>query len=212
MNIMKTRREFLCDLGLLSFIILFSDPLVNKWMSTEHDLGRLKFDRKIDKDEQIRVCYLGVGRIGMEIGEKLSRHVEAGIHFVKLSGHDVRQLPFNDGLQRQMPDMYLENQDIIVLVGNVKDPPFLELRRHVIPRAPYIWTIGIVPENDNTNTCALHHVSNEILRIARGSSFPYRDMESFMQSIFAVYLVQHRYIHLEDYYNICQEAFDDFGF
>ena len=211
MNVMKTRREFLYDFGSLSFVILFSDPLVKKWMSPGHNLGCFKFDRKVCQEEQINVCYLGVGRTGMGIGEQLSAHVGANIQFAKLFEDDVRPSPFNDDSSRQMLETHLQKQDIIVLVGKVDDPVFLSMRQFVIPRTSYLWTIGIAPDTAETVSPALHHVPTEILRIARGSSFPYRDPESFIQSIFAVYLVQHQYIHNDDYNVICAEALQDLG-
>jgi hypothetical protein len=211
MDLMKTRREFLYDFGSLSFVILFSDPLVKKWMSPGHNLGCFKFDRKVCQEEQINVCYLGVGRTGMGIGEKLSAHVGANIQFAKLFEDNVRPSPFNDDSSRQMLEKNLHRQDILVLVGKVDDPVFLSMRQFVIPRTPYLWTIGIAPDAAETVSPALHYVPNEILRIARGSSFPYRDPESFIQSIFAVYLVQHQYIHNDDYNVICSEALEDLG-
>jgi len=210
MNVMKTRREFLYDFGSLSFVILFSDPIVKKWTSPGHNLGCFKFDRKVCLEEQINVCYLGVGRTGMGIGEKLSSHVGANIQFAKLFEDDVWPSPFNDDSWRQMLEKNLHKQDILVLVGKVDDPVFLSMRQFVIPRTPYLWTIGIASDA-KTVSPALHHVPTEILRIARGSSFPYRDPENFIQSIFAVYLVQHQYIHNDDYNAICAEALEDLG-
>ena len=210
MNVMKTRREFLYDFGSLSFVILFSDPLVKKWMSPGHNLGCFKFDRNVCQEEQINVCYLGVGRTGMGIGEKLSAHVGANIQFAKLIEDDVWPSPFNDDSSRKMLGKNLHKQDILVLVGKVDDPVFLSMRQFVIPRTPYLWTIGIASDA-KTVSPALHHVPTEILRIARGSSFPYRDPENFIQSIFAVYLVQHQYIHNDDYNVICAEALQDLG-
>ena len=211
MNVMKTRREFLYDFGSLSFVILFSDPIVKKWTSPGHNLGCFKFDRKVCLEEQINVCYLGVGRTGMGIGEKLSAHVGANIQFAKLFEDDLRPSSFNYGSWQQMLGKNLHKQDILVLVGKLDDPAFSGLRQFVIPRTPYLWTIGIAPDAAETDSPALHHVPNEILRIARGSSFPYRDPENFIQSIFAVYLVQHHYIHNDDYNDICAEALEDLG-
>ena len=210
MNVMKTRREFLYDFGSLSFAILFNDLLVKKWLSPGNNLGCFKFDRKVCPEEQINVCYLGVGGTGMDIGEKLSAHVGANIQFAKLFEDGTWPSPCNDDSWRKILGPHLQKQDMIVLVGKVDDPVFSGLRQFVIPRTPYLWTIGIAPTPE-TDSHTLHHVPNEILRITRGPSFPYQDPENFIQSIFAVFLVQHQYIHNYDYNDICAEALDDLG-
>jgi hypothetical protein len=211
MNMMKTRREFLYDFSVLSCVILFSDPLVKKWMSPGHNLGCFNFGCKVCQEEQINVCYLGVGRTGMGGGEKLSAYVGANIQFAKLFENDVWTSPLNDESWLQMLEIHLQKQDIVVLVGKVDDPAFSDLRQFVIPRVPYLWTIGILSETFEMDRLDFHHEPKEILRLVSSSSSVFKNAESFIQSIIAIYLVQHKYIHDDDFRNICMEAFCELG-
>jgi hypothetical protein len=208
---MKTRREFIYDFGSLSFAILLSNPLIKKWISSEHKLECFKFDHKADQDKQIKVCFLGVGHTGTWVGEKLAKHVGVNIQFAQLSGNDVRPSLINRSLWQQILEKNINDQDITVLVGNVDDPVFLGIRQFLISRVSCLWTIGILSEDLEMDTLALNYDSKEIMRLVRHSSSIFHDMENLMQSIFAIYLVQHKYIYDEDYQEICREAFEEFG-
>jgi len=46
-------------------------------------------------------------------------------------------------------------------------------------------------------------VCNELMRIAYGISFPYQVSECFIQSLLAIYMVQHNYKYAADYDLLC---------
>ncbi|HQB28402.1 MAG TPA: hypothetical protein PLO29_05580 [Paludibacter sp.] len=93
----------------------------------------------------------------------------------------------------------LEKQGMVVLVSDINDPLFFDLRNYVIAHSCGIWTKCMVPETADKLIYDRHYVPNEILRIIRGLSFPYKDTGSFIQSILAIFMVQYSHKHDEDF-------------
>jgi hypothetical protein len=98
-----------------------------------------------------------------------------------------------------------------ILVSDMDVPIFFQLRQFVISHTPFIWTICMVSEAAEKDIFDLHYSPNEIMRLSRSKLFPYQDIEDFIQSILAIYMVQYSYTHNNDFYNIYAEALDGLG-
>ena len=211
MTILKTRREFLCDIGTLSFAIAFNSNLLSKIPTLSRNLDILKMDLHRWQEEPINVCYLGSGSTGMEIGNKLSEYFGTPLQKVNLRQGNWRPFSFSINSWKDTVETNMQKQSMAVLVSDIDDPIFFDLRQFVISRAPYLWTICMASKTDEKDIFDLHYEPNEILRVARGSSFPYQDTGNFVKSILAIYQVQNSYRHNKEFYNICSEALEDLG-
>lgn len=211
MQALKTRREFLYDAGALSFAVIFHDTLVNTILPPLHTIGLLNIDWNDWPAEQIKICYLGLGSTGMEIGNNLSEYFGTPLQKVNLRQDSWLPFSFNRNSWQNIIEKNLEKQSMAVIVSDIDDPIFFELRKLVISRTPYLWTICMASKTDEKDISDLHYEPNEILRIVRATSFPYKEPENFIQSILAIYMVQHSYKHDKDFYNICTKAMEELG-
>ncbi|MDD5344608.1 MAG: hypothetical protein PHW12_09330 [Smithella sp.] len=211
MQALKTRREFLYDVGALSFVVAFNDTLLNKILSPLHSIGVLDIDRNDWPEEQINICYLGLGSTGMEIGNNLSEYFGTTLQKVNLRQDNWRPFSFSLNSLKDKLEASLQKQSMAVLVSDIDDPIFFDLRKCVISSVPFLWTICMASKTDEKDIFDLHYEPNEILRIARGSSFPYQDTGNFVQSILAIYQVQASLKHNDDFQDIWMEALKDLG-
>lgn len=211
MQILKTRREFLCDASAFSITVALNDSILNKILPPLHTIGAIKIDRNDWPEEQINICYLGLGSTGMEIGSRLSAYLGTPLQKVNLCQDNCLPFSFSHNSWKDKLEKHIGKKSMTVLVSDVDVPIFFELRQFVISRTPCIWTICMVSEAAEKDIYDLHYAPNEIMRISRSTSFPYQDIENFIQSILAIYMVQHSYRHNNDFSNIYAEALDGLG-
>lgn len=195
MQTLKTRREFLCDASAFSMTVALNDSILNNILPPLHTIGALKIDRNDWPEEQISICYLGLGSTGMEIGSRVSAYLGKPLQKVNFRQGNCLPLSFSHNSWEKKLQKQMGNQSMTVLVSDIDIPIFFQLRQFVIARTPCIWTICMVSETAENDVYDLHYASNEILRISRSTTFPYKNMENFVQSILAIYMVEHRYRH-----------------
>lgn len=211
MQPLKTRREFLCDIGALSCVAVLNIDIIQATIPPSHTIGVLPMDLHDPEEGSINMCYLGVGKTGLKIGNMLSKHVGEVIQTTAIYRDGGSLFSCARNARFTMLERPLEKQGIVVLVSDINDPLFFDLRNYAIARSCCIWTICMVPETADKFFFDMHYAPNEILRIVRGPSFPYQDTGSFIQSILAIYKVQYSQRHDEDFANISTAAMEDLG-
>ena len=211
MNELRTRREFLYDFGALSFAISLSPGLVNKLFTSPDHLTSLRLDLDKYNEEPVAISYLGIGHSGMKVGKDLSAYLGICVQAEILEKEHWLPFSFSKGSWQATLDRHLEQQNMVVLVSDVSASMFFDVRQYVLSKTPCLWTICMVAENAQRRISKLHYAPSEIMRIVRGQSFPYQNQESFIQSILAIYTVQHKYSHGADFDSISMEAMDDLG-
>lgn len=190
---------------------MFNNNLLNKIISPFHAIDLLKIEQNSWTEGQAKICYVGLGAIGMEIGNKLSGYCKIPIQ--KLNPHSYNGYLFSLFFSswQDILDKHLDKQDLVVIVSDIEAPLFLELRKFIISRASSLWTICMISDTAKDDILGMHYAPNEILRINQGSIFPYRDVESFLESIMAMYHVQNSYKNNKDRNRIFVEAMEDLG-
>lgn len=206
MRILKTRREFLCDLSAFSITVALNDSILNNISPPLHTIGALKIEWNEWPVGQVNICYLGLGSTGMEIGSKLSGHCETPMQ--KVNFHQGNRPPFSSihNSWKDKLEKHMGKQNMTVVIGDIDDPVFLQLRQFVISRTPRIWTICMVSKKTEKNYFNLSDPPNEVMRILHRGTFPYQDIEKFIQAIIAIYMVRNSYRPNYDFYNIYSEA------
>lgn len=211
MHLLKTRQEFLFDIGALSCVAALNIDIIHTMTLPSHTIGVLQMDLHEPEEEKINICYFGVGKTGLEIGNKLSKHVGESIQSIEIYRHGGRRFSCASNVLFKMFERLLEKQGIVVLVSDISNPLFFDLRNYAIARSCCIWTICMVSETADKLISDMHYAPNEILRINRGALFPYQDMKCFIQSIQAVNMVYFRHRHQVDFIDISMTALDDLG-
>lgn len=211
MQPLKTRREFLCNAGALSCAVVFNSDIGHKMIPPSNSIGILQMDLHDPEEGPINICYFGIGKTGFKIGHKLSKHAGEAMQTVAIYRDGGSLFSCASNARFTMLQRPLEKQGIVALVGEINDPLFFDLRNYAIAHSCCIWTICMVPETADKLIFDMHYAPNEILRIVRGPSFPYQNTESFIQSIQAIYMVQHSYRHRADFDDISTAAMEDLG-
>jgi hypothetical protein len=205
MNI--TRRNFLQGLGALSFNVAISIPSLSSNPLPAHTMYSVSMGRQSDEDH-IKAAYLGIGPIGLEVGQGMSRFLE--IELQRFPGADQGNLLVKllGGPSIRDVESHLREKDIVAIVGSLDDRGLDYARDLALDKAQFIWTIVVCPPGPDDDVIGITPKPNEVVRVLRHSRYPLDHPEIFTRMIHDIWLFHNTQPQWDEMYGL----FGDLGF
>lgn len=203
MNI--TRRNFLQCLGVFSFNVAIGIPLAGSISLPAHTLYGVNIESGKRDVDHIKAAFLGIGRIGLDAGQTLSRYL--GVDLQRFSGTGQAKLlsMLTGGPTIRDVESCLQDKDIIAVVGSLNDPGFDYARDFALDKAQLIWTIVFCPPGDDDDVIGLTPKPNEVVRVLRHSRYPLDHPAIFTRMLQDLRLYRHEPLQLDELEEACAE-------
>ena len=176
-----SRRDFFHGLGVFSFSLVLGVPTPGSASAPAHTLygADLKGGQE---NEHIKAAYLGVGALGLEVGQGMSRYLNVILR--RFPGSDQEPLQAMLGGTRTIRaiETNLEGKDIIAVVGDARDQGLDYARKLALRQAKSIWTVVLCLSGADDDV-KIRPAPNETIRFLRHSRFPLDRPEVFTQML-----------------------------
>jgi hypothetical protein len=184
-----TRRRFLQGLGVFSFSVAIGIPSLSATPLLPHSMYGIRMRVGSDrKDNRIKAAYLGVGDIGMSAGNDLSQFM--GLRLRKFPGAEQDHLLLRLLRRPTIRDVesYLQDKDIVAVVGSMDDPEMEHARDLALDKAQFAWTIAVCPPAPEDAESRIIPKQKDVVRLFRHSRYPLDHPEIFTRMVHDIWL------------------------